>query len=139
MKAVLIRNEVSNACVRGYLVVGGATFATLEPPWRHNVRNVSCIPAGEYEVVYLEKSASGKYRQVYHLQAIPARGGILIHQGNLVRHTQGCILIGKRKGKLAGQLAVLNSASAMRELRSIVGKEPFTLKIHGDQHDRNAD
>ena len=123
MNIYLIRSEISDECVRGYLYVDGLCLATLEPPWKYNLPNVSCIPAGEYKLSYLERSASGKYRQVYHVQAVDERGGILIHKGNLPQHTRGCILVGTRKGTLAGRRAVVNSATALSQLREKTKKE----------------
>jgi len=132
--AVLVRNEVADGYVAGVMFLDGDTFATLEPAWRHNLPNISCIPAGEYECRFLPQSASGKYREVFHLQAVPNRGGILIHAGNLAKHTKGCILRGTRKGFLAGQRAVLNSRTAMQRLRDRTDKDSFTLSIYGGQH-----
>ena len=134
MNAYLVRNEVTDDYVLGYLYADFDVFATLEPPWRHNLPNISCIPAGEYSADFLPTSASGKYREVYHLQAVPGRGGILIHQGNTVNHTRGCIIIGARKGWLAGKRAVLNSRTALQQLRDKMSKEDFNLTIYGGQH-----
>lgn len=58
MNAILVRNEVTDDAVLGYLYADGTCFATLEPAWRHNVRNISCIPAGDYQADYLPRSAS---------------------------------------------------------------------------------
>ncbi|MCW5586592.1 MAG: hypothetical protein KIS75_10710 [Chromatiales bacterium] len=134
MTAVLVRNEVSDDYVAGVMFLDGDTFATLEPAWKHNLPNISCIPAGEYACQFLPRSASGKYREVFHLQAVPDRSGILIHAGNLAKHTKGCILLGTRKGYLAGKRAVLNSRTAMQQLRDKTGKDSFTLSIYGGQH-----
>jgi len=134
VNAYLVRNEVTKDYVLGYLYANSDVFATLEPPWRHNLPNVSCIPAGDYSADFLKTSASGKYREVYHLQAVPKRGGILIHQGNTVNHTRGCIILGMRKGWLAGKRAVLNSRTAMEKLRTLMEKDDFTLTIYGGQH-----
>lgn len=132
-QALLIRIEVSDECVRGFLYCAGATFATLEPPWLDNRRGVSCIPAASYHCRYLERSASGKYRKVYHLLGVRGRSGILTHAGNTAAHTKGCILIGKSWGRLAGRRAILNSKSAMRDLVDLVGEDGMTLRIIGDQ------
>jgi hypothetical protein len=69
------------------------------------------------------------------VQAVPGRTGILIHNGNLVSHTKGCILIGTKSGFLSGKPAVLNSRAAMRKLRDIIGEEGFNLNIIGGYHD----
>jgi hypothetical protein len=65
---------------------------TLEPPWQHNMRNISCIPAGEYVV---KKHFSRKFGDCFHVLDVPNRSGILIHAGNYVQDTRGCILVGK--------------------------------------------
>jgi len=117
----------------GYLVVpqtnGNSVFRTLELPWLENASNISCIPNGEYRVKYLPKSNSGKYKQVYHIQDVENRIGILIHKGNLPSHTRGCILIGTKIGILGNQPAVLNSATGLRQFRDIIQTDDFILKI----------
>lgn len=131
--AFLLRDEVRDDSVRGILAAGGAFFHVIERPWQNNKRNESCIPAGEYHTTFLPRSASGKYRQVYHLQSVPGRSGILIHNGNVVAHSRGCLIIGLRRGTLAGKAAVLNSRTALHQLYQVMGPEPFKLTIIGKQ------
>lgn len=113
----------------GILVVNGIVFCTLEPPWKKNRRNVSCVPAGVYKVSFLARSASGKYRNVWHIEFVPKRSGILIHNGNLTSHTRGCVLVGLKFGRLGGKPAVLSSRTALRRLLKAAGKKPFTLVV----------
>lgn len=114
----------------GYLILpSGAILATLELPDRHNQRSVSCIPTGLYDLAYLEASASGKYKRVYHVRDVPRRSGILIHNGNLASHTRGCILVGLRHGLLHGQQAVLASRLGMNKLRQELGQQSHRLLI----------
>lgn len=129
----LIRNEVLPGCIRGRLIVGDQTLAVLERPWLNNLRNRSCIPAAGYLCRFLLRSASGKYKSVFHVTAVPGRAGILMHNGNVVSHTKGCLIIGMRNGRLANQPAVLNSRSAMQVLRDYIGTEPFRITILGAQ------
>lgn len=129
----LYRDDVSDTCIRGRLWIGGSVFHILERPWVNNERNVSCIPAGQYSVSYLERSASGKYRNVWHVEDVPGRSGVLIHTGNVVSHSRGCLIIGKRRGLLQGQPAVLNSRTALVELNSLLGGQDFNLLIVGQQ------
>ena len=129
--AFLFRDESSTECMRGTLVINQHRFDVLEPPWRDNRSNISCIPTGEYRCRFMARSSSGKYRNVYHLQSVDGRFGILIHNGNIVNHTKGCLIIGKRRGRLGGRRAVLNSRSALRELTRIAGKGQFKLIIMG--------
>lgn len=131
--AYLIRHAVTSEYTRGVLFVEGHVFHTIERPWLDNQSNISCIPAGVYDVSFLKRSASGKYKNVYHVLEVPDRFGILEHNGNLVRHTRGCIIVGMRAGVLGGKAAVLNSRTAMRKLVELIGDEPSKLHIIGNQ------
>lgn len=131
--AFLIRDYVGKDCVMGTLYIDGHIFQTLEPPWKDNRRNVSCIPAEVYNCRYMARSSSGKYRNVYHVKAVTGRSGILIHNGNLVNHTRGCLLLGTRRGKISRQKAVLNSRTAMNQFVRVLGKESFNLLVLGEQ------
>ena len=113
----------------GWLRAGDLTLCTLELPWLGNERSVSCIPEGAYTTTYLPRSASGKYRRVYHLQDVPGRGGILLHAGNTASHSWGCMLVGTRHGVLGNRRAVLRSRSALELLRTQIGESPFTLEV----------
>ncbi len=128
MHAYLIR-QYFKTHTSGTLIVNGEIFYTLERPWLNNSRNVSCIPSGEYSVVFLPRSASGKYKKVWHLLNVKNRSGILIHNGNLVAHSRGCLILGAKTGQLSGKPAVLQSRTAMRHLLEIVETEPFSLLI----------
>jgi hypothetical protein len=52
---------------------------TIELPWLHNQRRISCIPEGEY---LLLKRFSLKFKWHIHLQNVPGRDFILIHPAN---------------------------------------------------------
>ena len=130
----LIRDDVRFHCIRSILFAKGKIFYTLERPWLNNAQNISCIPAGIYSVVFLKRSASGKYRNIYWVQNVSGRIGILEHNGNLVVHTKGCILIGKRRGTLLNQPAVLNSRTALSEFVNLMDEQPFNLHIIGSQY-----
>ena len=130
--AILIRDEVLNDCIRGTLYVGYERFEILERTWLDNKRNRSCIPQGTYKVSPLAKSSSGKYRDVFHVKNVKDRSGILIHNGNVAKHSLGCLIIGKRRGILAKQHAVLNSKSALNELnQELENEEEFKLVVIG--------
>lgn len=113
----------------GWLYADGRSFATLELPWRQNLPNVSCIPAGDYVTSFLPRSASGKYRNVFHVTSVVGRAGILIHTGNVVAHTRGCILIGSKHGTLGGRRSVLGSRLALVSFTSLIERESFLLRI----------
>ena len=129
MEAQLYRYKQTSQHTLGIFVIDGQAFYTIERPWLNNRKNESCIPTGEYTVNFMARSGSGKYRNVYHLQNVKNRGGILIHNGNLVSHSRGCIILGTRPGVLGNHTAVLNSKSGMKKLNRITGTKPFILRI----------
>ncbi len=130
---ILIRDDVRAEGIRGTLFAKGETFHILERPWLNNRNDVSCIPSGEYQARFLLSSASGKFQNIYHLQDVPGRGGVLIHNGNIVDHSHGCLIIGKRRGTIAGRIAVLNSRTALHEFVELMQHEDFIINIIGNQ------
>lgn len=98
---------------------------TCEDPWLDNKRNLSCIPAGSYRAA---KRLSEKYGQHWLLEEVPGRDLILIHAGNTINDTQGCILVGRSFSHLGGLPSVMQSKEAMAELRFSL-PDLFTLTI----------
>ena len=71
---------------------------TCEDDWQNNARGVSCIPAGAY---LIQRSFWQKHQmEVFEVTGVPGRTRILIHPGNTEEDTEGCILVGMRRGRL---------------------------------------
>jgi len=123
-KVTLTRLSTSKAGTHGVLSVNGQVmFVTLERPWVDNRPNVSCIPAGRYNV-RMRYSPRFK-RKLYEIEGVEGRSDILIHPGNTVEDTSGCILLGeKREGT-----SVLNSRRAVESLHKQLGGKPFVLEV----------
>ena len=77
----------------GLLSINGNDFRcpTIELPNFNNQQNVSFIPVGTYEWI---KHKSRNHGDCLWLQNVYGRSEILIHSGNHVGHTLGCILPG---------------------------------------------
>jgi hypothetical protein len=130
VKELILKREYRPYITLGSLLLpNGDSLKTLERAWINNEPNISCIPEGEYLCKWMEASASGKYKRVWHLQDVEGRSAILIHAGNLVRHTKGCILVGKHHGRIKGHDAVLSSKPALNKLRRVFEGSDFKLKI----------
>ena len=111
----------------------------LEPPWRDNKPNESCIPGGVYTCMWHK---SPKYGFVYQITNVPKRDLILRHWGNfggdlhkgLKSNTLGCSILGKSYGYLWNgkqlQRAVLNSRSAVDEFHILMNKQSFILEVN---------
>lgn len=104
----------------------------LEPTWKENQRNVSCIPAGTYRV---EKRFSTRHREHYHILGVEERDLILFHRGNFYWQTQGCTLVGNDFTDINndGLLDVTQSVNTMNALLSTMG-DAFHLVITGVIH-----
>ena len=101
--------------------------STLEPPWRNNLSNISCIPAGDYIV---EHRHSDKYRDHFWVREVEGRELILIHPGNYARDTKGCILVGSAFRDIDGDgtMDVVQSKMTMLQLRR-KAPDAFTLRV----------
>lgn len=107
----------------------GVPFAlTAERPWAGNMRNVSCIPSGEY---ICERVQSPRFGETFEVTNVRNRNGILFHKGNIpLEDSQGCILIGEMFEPIGGRMAVQTSAKGFREfMLRLRGKSEFYLKI----------
>ena len=141
IRARLTRDESSDHGTLGCLVADGLPGAVniMEPPWRDNRRNRSCIPNGAYVVV---PHISPRFGRCLLVTGVPERSHILFHSGNvggdvemgLKTHTLGCLLPGLRRGHLdvrgRRQRAVLVSRTAMRHILDWA-ERPFELIISG--------
>lgn len=101
-------------------------MVTLELPDRGNQRSISCIPKDIYKVGL---HSSDRYKNVFILDDVPGRSGILIHVGNTVSDVEGCILVGESYGVLGGKPAVLNSRKSFKILSDYVDGKGFELLI----------
>lgn len=121
--------------------IAGEPFAvTLEPPWKDNAPNVSCIPAGLYAIKGIN---SPKYGYTFEVADVPGRTHILFHKGNAAAHTKGCVLVGEQFERLPDNIpGILASRPGYREfmfrLRGIV-QIPIEITYAVEQlnHDRN--
>lgn len=74
---------------------------TLEPQWRdlktqQKVKGQTAIPEGKYKIVMAPSAKFGK--NMPYLLDVPQFEGIMIHPGNTVDDTKGCILVGVKSG-----------------------------------------
>ena len=138
-RATLIRELTGDEGTLGVLAAPGLDpVHVMEPPWRDNRRNRSCIPTGTYVVL---PHVSPRFGRCLLVTDVPARSHILFHAGNVGgdvekgyhTHTHGCLLPGLRRGAIdvkgRRQLAVVSSRTAFRHVMSWAGDKPFTLEI----------
>jgi len=88
---------------------------TLELPWNNNAKETSCIPEGTYE---FKPHNSVKFPGSYILSPTEPREAILIHVGNTIIDTHGCILVGLSRTNTG----ILNSKKALKLLNDLFPK-----------------
>ncbi len=122
MKLTLHRQPSTPAGTFGILAVGNDPLChTLERPWDDNKPRLSCVPAGLYDCV---RHNGSHFQNVWELCGVPGREAILIHPGNSIRDTEGCILVGQE----CYQNNLLRSRAAIDDLRAKL-PDSFTLEI----------
>ena len=118
MEIELVRlNEVDGATLGVLLIRNWPELCTLERGWANNERRKSRIPEGVYD---LQRIHSPKFGWTYEVKDVPGRSEIIIHQGNTLTHTSGCILVGKRWGRLEERPAVLSSREGMKRFLKLM-------------------
>lgn len=126
----------------GLLQIGDSQpLFTIEAPWVSNLRFLSCVPCGEYDLVPFD---GVKYTDTWalvgdHVKVLESeanreqRYGCLLHVANVARSLKGCIGPGLSFGHTLGEVryveAVWESARAMDKLREILGRETHKLVI----------
>lgn len=126
MKTIILKRiSHTEKATFGVLIYKSIPFCvSLELPWKDNLKNISCIPEGEY-TLFVRKD-----RKAYRIKCVQERFGIEIHVGNTAKETKGCILLGEMFEPLANECAVRKSAIAFSQLEHILnGDDYFKLKI----------
>lgn len=95
---------------------------TLEPKWRDNEQNVSCVPVGIYTCVHHD---SPDHPNTWEVTGVPDRNEVLIHTGNYLKDTKGCILVG---GVNSMNKTILFSMKTLDYLHTVLDNS-FTLTI----------
>lgn len=136
MNLTLVRYAYLHDVTLGELYVDALRFFTLEPPWVEDPAHVggkpfrSCVPDGVYNLL---AHNSKEHPNTFVLQNIalgvvidaPVDSGmrteVLIHTGNVLADTRGCILLGSSFSTIGGTPTVLRSVAAMDALRRVLG------------------
>ena len=103
---------------------------SLERGWRDNQVNVSCIPVGEYELVY-EYSSRFK-KNLWEIKNVPFRTECKFHSSNYWHQLNGCIALGALPKDINndGYIDVISSKKTLSQFEKVLSKfDTVTLKI----------
>ena len=129
MRTIILKRIISGVYgTFGILLEDNVPFmATLEEPWKENKKNISCIPTGTYVCT---REHSHKFGETFMVNEVLNRTGILFHAGNTIGDTEGCILVGKYHGAVAGSYGVLVSRPAFTDfMERLKDEHEFKLVI----------
>lgn len=113
-------------CTVGVMSIGREFRCyTLELSWRDNKRNVSCIPEGTYEC---EKHYSPTHGQCISVKHVVGRTHILIHKGNFIKDTLGCVLVGDSIKDINND-GVPEVTSSTKTLEKLLGRLPDQFQL----------
>jgi hypothetical protein len=123
MKLLLSRSREDATGTHGSIIDpnGKLICYTLEPMWKGNEPLDSCIPPGSYHCI---PHSGDKFTDVWEVANVANRTAILIHPGNTIADTHGCILV----GLVPYSNGVMQSRRAIMLLHSIV-QGAFDLNI----------
>jgi Family of unknown function (DUF5675) len=117
LNVFLKRYESGNQGTFGKIIVNGIVIAaTCEDPWNGNQHGISCIPEGIYQCA---PHSGARFKNVWEVEDVPSRDAILIHAGNTIKDTRGCVLVGARRGVglLNGLPFITDSEKTLNMLR----------------------
>lgn len=112
----------------GALVAGNDfTWSTLERNWEDNKHDTSCILLGTY---ICKRVNSPKFGNTFEITGVPNRSEILIHKGNYMHDSHGCLLIATGYGWLNQQMGITGSGDAFTQfLTYLKDEQEFELEI----------
>lgn len=103
---------------------------TVELPWRDNLRGVSSIPEGTYQMRF---TMSPRFKvKLWEVLNVPGRAGVRIHAANYARQLEGCIALGMGRADIDkdGVPDVTQSREAMRRFHeATAGVDTMTLEV----------
>ena len=99
---------------------------TVELPWNHNKPNISCIPAGTYNI---EPVDSPKFGRTYEVKDVIGRTHILFHAANVPSELKGCIAPVASFGILGDEFGGFASGKALNKLLKLLDNKSHTLEI----------
>ena len=146
MRLTLTRTHQTPTATLGTLTLddGETSFYTLELPVKDGLPG-SAIPVGTYRVALLPSPKFENLAMVGHdafveeyaglvprLLTVPNRSGILIHWGNYVKDTDGCILVGKTQEVDQEFIGLSREAFAALHARLEAAPEDIWIEVVGE-------
>lgn len=131
MKAFMYRSQRHDCMVSGLQFDTGLQCFVLELGWKNNEPMISCVPEGVYKCsLRPSQKWSPTPPLLYELKPVQGRTDILIHAGNTIRDSLGCLIVGSAfTDDPVGATFIRNSRKTLMALHEHTQGKPFTLTI----------
>lgn len=119
----------------GVLRFGDFQCYTVERPWLNNQPRVSCIPEGNYNLVWFNGPRFGRTVAFDGGVVSPlprpgaVRSSVLIHAGNTMDDFEGCVGLGSTLGFVNNKWAVVNSVPTVKKFYSLLPTDQTSYPI----------
>ena len=114
------------------------TSQSLERGWLNNQRNISCIPAGKYD---LKLEFSPRFQKdLWEIFNVPNRRECKFHAANFAFQLNGCIALGQKRADINadGEIDVTNSRNTMKKFHeALEGSTVSTLHVVNSADDNS--
>lgn len=123
-------NQSSGACmILNEEGIPEFTSLSLERGWVDNKRNVSCLPEGQYRVMY---EWSEKFqRMLWEIKDTPGRSECKFHGANYWKQLNGCIALGLKLKDMDndGYYDITSSGNTMKAFHQVLKNETEAILI----------
>lgn len=120
----------------GNMTYNDFTCYTVERPWLNNQARISCIPEGQYNLVWHNGPKFGKTVALVggtvaqYPDGVAARSAILIHAANEMNDLAGCIGLGYALGMIRNNWAVTSSLPAIKKFYDMLEEQTILPMIN---------
>ena len=125
METLTLKRTYQRSQTLGVLTGKGIKLVTMELRWFNNMPQHSCIPEGKYVVL---PRTSPKYGKHFHIQDVPNRDLILVHNCNYSHELLGCIGVGKDFADI-NKDGIMDISASKLALAELVKKFPKGFEI----------
>ncbi len=80
----------------------------------------------------VKRVTDGRYEEGWEIQDVEGRTYIMFHPGNIVKHTDGCVLVGEEKIIYKDGLFITNSQDTFDEFMEVLDRRLYwDIQIRG--------
>jgi len=131
MLSLIRHEETTQGAISAFLIDGVWHGVSLEPDSADPVKGH--IPGGtphEPKIYPVRRFHGTKWPDTFEI-IVPGHTAVLFHSGNIEKHTDMCVIVGRSVGYLvSGERAVLNSGATFRSfMEKMDGIQETTLEV----------